>query len=396
MELPSLNVEEEWADHTNNSWASKDCDSLALRDCVETMYESLVSNKEVRVIPASITCYNDLQMLPDFQYEPSQLPELEQYITILLSAQLELARHVCSSTPFAALLKKRLLILKRIYYALCTRYHDRDKIKHTNDTRQVCESQREPLNGSQALLEVAVETGLTFLFALLQQNWRVSLNTSSPSLCNPILENAVSLLDSFPPLSLSNDSQLTPLGIKCLERLSNFLKMVILDEDGADLKGRTLASELLLTLALQRGSLRYLLEWIEVALECSTKSNGEEIRSNKFGNALNRMHHDNERLRSCKNYDYELSMFEGASLLMQKLLEMAVDYDGAHLSANERINSNGNCMTELSEIYVWGSNSSHQLATGNQEKIVTPIKSEAFGSVLQVSFVNFYLYSNLT
>lgn len=118
----SMNIDQEWADHTNSSWASKDCDGLALRDYVQSMYETLLSNKEIRVIPASITCYNDVQMLPDFQYEPTQTSELEQYITNLLSSQLELAKHVCSSTPFAVLLKKRLLILKRIYYALATRY----------------------------------------------------------------------------------------------------------------------------------------------------------------------------------------------------------------------------------------------------------------------------------
>lgn len=38
---------------------------------------------------------------------------------------------------------------------------------------------------------------------------------------------------------------------------------------GADILGRRLASELLLGLASQRGSLRYLLDWIEMALAAS-------------------------------------------------------------------------------------------------------------------------------
>lgn len=36
------------------------------------------------------------------------------------------------------------------------------------------------------------------------------------------------------------------------------------------------------------------------------------------------------------------------------------------------------------EVYVWGSNNSHQLAEGSQEKILSPKLTSSFGSVQQV------------
>ena len=37
-----------------------------------------------------------------------------------------------------------------------------------------------------------------------------------------------------------------------------------------------------------------------------------------------------------------------------------------------------------SDVYVWGSNSSHQLAEGNQEKIMQPKLANAFETIQQV------------
>lgn len=51
----------------------------------------------------------------------------------------------------------------------------------------------------------------------------------------------------------------------------------MLHEASADSKGKLLASEILLGLALQRGSLRHLLEWIDMALEASCKETIERF-----------------------------------------------------------------------------------------------------------------------
>lgn len=79
------------------------------------------------------------------------------------------------------------------------------------------------------------------------------------------------MIQNLPPLSLSYDNHLTALGVRSLEKVSKFLKETVLETSGCDIHGE-LASELLLGIALQRGSLRYLLEWIEMSLESSCQN----------------------------------------------------------------------------------------------------------------------------
>ena len=48
-------------------------------------------------------------------------------------------------------------------------------------------------------------------------------------------------------------------------------------------------------------------------------------------------------------------------------------------------NCSGHMMSgESGEVFVWGSNSSHQLAEGNQEKILQPKQATMFSAVQQV------------
>ncbi|KRT81777.1 Regulator of chromosome condensation repeat containing protein [Oryctes borbonicus] len=378
----TTNIETEWADHANGFWSSKDCDSVALRDSVQSLFDNLISNKEVRLIPESISTYNDVQALPDFQYDSLPGIDLEYYVTKLLSAQLDLARNICSSTPFAAVLKHRLLILKRIYYAVIMKYHDKDNVKPcsilpVNNANIVA---AEPISGSQALVELGVQTGLTFLFSLLRENWENSLLLGRPSMCNPVLQTAVDIVDNFPPLSFSNEIHLGSLGISCLDKVSAFLKEIVLNSSQTDIKGRILASELLLSISLQRGSLRYLLEWIEMALEASAYDSNFTIRSRKFTRAIQHMMGDTS-LNSIKFDDSarEITLYEAATQLMEKLVSMAVEFSGESLDE-----SSSECKSvKNSDLYVWGSNSSQQLAEGGQERIMIPSKSKVFQQVQQ-------------
>lgn len=381
----------EWGDHMNNSWSIKDADNLASRDVVQAMYESLLTNKEIKQIPDSVITYADIQLLPDFLYELPHQSELEQYVVCLLTSQLELAKNVSSSTPFATILKQRLLILKRIYHALVARFHESEKpqvsTSNTNISTTGVSGQLEPLCGSQALLEIGVQSGLSLLFALLRQNWQDSSMLGMQPLCNPVLQTANEIIDLFPPLSLSNDTQITPLGIKCLHKVSAFLKEVVLKNNTVDTAGRILASELLLSLSLQRGSLRYLLEWIEMAFDAMTVDTETEITSAKFNLNLSLKLNQTQPLE-VNDCDEEISLYDGAYRLMERLVEMAIDYGDSYNAATNSthtspVNTTGET-NESSDVFVWGSNSSHQLAEGNQEKIMIPIKSKVFQQVQQV------------
>ena len=120
--------------------------------------------------------------------------------------------------------------------------------------------------GTDALIEMGVKTGLSLIFSLLRQNWINTSTASSVNLCNDVLHTALDVVMSLPPLSLANESKLPLLGISTLNQVTQFLKGAVMPTSGADDLGRRLASQLVLAVAVQRGSLRYLLEWIEMSL----------------------------------------------------------------------------------------------------------------------------------
>ncbi|XP_050515460.1 probable E3 ubiquitin-protein ligase HERC1 isoform X1 [Diabrotica virgifera virgifera] len=385
MEGAYNNIELGWIDHTNSAWALKNSDNIANRDLVQSMYDVLLQSKEIRIIPSNGSSYSDIQVLPSFQFDPLSTNDLNHYITSLLTSQLQLAKEVCSSTQFSVILKQRLLILKRIYYGLLMKYHDKEKTDSTTSepstsTSAMSLAPREVVSGSQALLEVGVKTGLSLLFSLLQQNWQVSGILGIPSLCNSVLETAVGLIDRLPPLCLSNESQLTNLGISSLDQVCSFLKTAVLLENAADKNGKLLCCEILLSLALQRGSLRYLLEWIDMALDASCK---EPILKSKLAKkAISQL----ESHKKCKDKvftdraDDEMGVYTAALFLMEILVSMATDDGGAGtLETDANLGVYEKC-----EVYVWGSNSSHQLAEGHHEKILMPINSKIFSQVQQI------------
>lgn len=367
----NMNSNQDWPDHTNSFWALKNCDDILQRDYVQNLYETLISNKEITVNQTPIYFSDDL-LHPDFQYETVCLKELEYYINSLIKSQLNLAKHVCTTDAFIANLKQQLVVLKRIYFAICNKYHNRDKTKF-NISPSINDNAVEPVVGYQALLELGVETGISFLFLFLQQNWQSNVPNGIP--CSSILETAINIVDNLPPLSLSNDEQLTNLGKKCLEKVMGFLKDVILNVAGVDKKSRVLSAELLLGLAIQRGSLYYLLQWIDVGLQASARrEDGNIIVNNKLRTKY---------LVCLPIYEKQLPLYDFALKMMNVIVEMATEYDEAfgteNLHNSEIINN-----AAYSEVYVWGSNSSQQLAKGSEEKLLTPAVSELFTAVQQV------------
>lgn len=69
-----------------------------------------------------------------------------------------------------------------------------------------------------------------------------------------------------------------------------------------------------------------------------------------------------------------------------QVCKLASDYAQTCVAPDEnKNNSDGGCLVSDScEVYVWGSNSSHQLAEGSQEKILQPKMAAAFSKVQQV------------
>lgn len=290
------NVLLKWQEHFNSSWASEDSVQTARRHGAALLYNKLLNNKEV------VTLAQPVQelvgpRLPDFECESSTSAEKEEYLSSLLHSQRWLAHRMLTQTSYTLGLHQRLVVLQRIYYALHSKYHDKFCVPLPSQTTDSgpesgqVELAAEPCppggvskvkSGTDVLIEMGVRTGLSLLFSLLQQNWRYAASVHPESvLCNDVLATASSVLASLPPLSLANESKIPSVGLDCLAQVADFLKKTSVSggSGGADPTGRRLALELLLGLAMQRGALKFLLEWVEVALAASMSSSTTVLSS---------------------------------------------------------------------------------------------------------------------
>uniref|UniRef100_A0A7M4EPI1 HECT-type E3 ubiquitin transferase n=1 Tax=Crocodylus porosus TaxID=8502 RepID=A0A7M4EPI1_CROPO len=395
-------VKLKWLEHLNSSWITEDSESIATREGVSVLYSKLVSNKEVVPLPQQVLCLKGPQ-LPDFERESLSSDEQDHYLDALLSSQLALAKMVCSDSPFAGALRKRLLVLQRVFYALSNKYHDKGKVKQqqhspesSSGSTDVHSVSERPRSSTDALIEMGVRTGLSLLFALLRQSWMMPASGPGLNLCNDVIHTAIEVVSSLPPLSLANESKIPPMGLDCLSQVTTFLKGVTIPNSGADTLGRRLASELLLGLAAQRGSLRYLLEWIEMALGASAVVNTMEknkmlqsqegmISFDCFMNILMQMRRslgssaDRSQWREpTRTSDGLCSLYEAALCLFEEVCRMASDYSRTCASPDSIQTGDAPIVSETCEVYVWGSNSSHQLVEGTQEKILQPKLAPSF------------------
>uniref|UniRef100_A0A8C6YER0 HECT-type E3 ubiquitin transferase n=1 Tax=Naja naja TaxID=35670 RepID=A0A8C6YER0_NAJNA len=338
-------VKLKWLEHLNSSWITEDSESIATREGVSVLYAKLVSNKEVVPLPQQVFCLKGPQ-LPDFERESLSSDEQDHYLDAL---------------RLAAAAK-----------------HER------------------PRSSTDALIEMGVRTGLSLLFALLRQSWMMPAAGPGISLCNDVIHTAIEVVSSLPPLSLANESKIPPMGLDCLSQVTVFLKGVTIPNSGADTLGRRLASELLLGLAAQRGSLRYLLEWIEMALSASAvvhtleknkllPSSEGMISFDCFMTILMQMRRslgssaDRSQWREPTRTSEGLcSLYEAALCLFEEVCRMASDYSRTCASPDSIQTGETPIVSETCEVYVWGSNSSHQLVEGTQEKILQPKLAPSF------------------
>ncbi|XP_007895403.2 probable E3 ubiquitin-protein ligase HERC1 [Callorhinchus milii] len=392
------NVILKWLEHLNSSWALEDSESAATREGATALYEKLLNNKEV--VGVSQQAQHLIgPRLPDFEHESSAVEEREQYLSALLNSQQNLARIVFGNSPYAVALHKRLVSLQRIFYALSNKYHDRfrsgQQVQRQSsdsrlDLRDTLARNTRVKSGTDVLIELGVKTGLSLLFALIQQNWQQSKLDPSLSLCNDVLCTACTIINSLPPLSLANENKIPQVGLDCLTQVTMFLKKMTMPSSGADSEGRRLASELLLGLAVQRGSLKFLLEWIEVALAASAAAANAHFAPDKEGmighdcflKSLEQLKHSSNM---CVDYlqNQELkktpnglcSLANAAVCVFEEICRLALDCLCSTSSHNSQSRE-----SESSTVYVWGSNSSHQLAEGTLEKILQPKLAHGFAN----------------
>ncbi|CAB3370488.1 Hypothetical predicted protein [Cloeon dipterum] len=411
-DLTTPNIKLKWADHLNSSWASENCDTIATREGIHLLYERLVANKEI-VVSAPANSTNPGPAFPEFDTQENLTSDdLESHILSLLAAQRDLAQSICSESPFASILRQRLTMLRRMFHAIVSKYHEapRTQVIHCSQDNEQASgsvevSQEKTNSGSSALVELGVTTGLSLLFSLLQLNWRSSSAEGAPEMCSEVLRTACTVVRALQPLSLANESQIPPLGLKALRDISSFLRKTSLPSSGADFTGRHLSAELLLGLALQRGSLCYLLEWVQMAIQASVIGQKEAlIPSLSFLDWLSQMQGGSHSSHESFQGDPRgfIPLYQAALCLMGKLVALASEHMHFGLCSSESKSETSKIPLEQNavkscDVYVWGSNSSHQLAETSPEKIFIPQLATTFSNVQQVEagqYCTFVVHNN--
>ncbi|ESP05641.1 hypothetical protein LOTGIDRAFT_181433 [Lottia gigantea] len=403
------------AEHFNSSWVAEDCESILEQETLNQLYERLLINKEL--VPATQQAIHLRgPVLPDFEKDCHSSEEKEHLLNSLLSNQLFLAATACSNTPYCQSLRKRLVVLQRIYHSISSKYHEKAGSATENSTtligneeKETKSSAKDAASGNNALIEIGVKTGLSMLFGLLQQNWQLANEVGRLSFTNNIFQTAIQVISSLPTLSLANETKLSSLGIETLNEVTKFLKLTAMPDSGADLKGQQLAVELMLAIACHRGSLCYLLEWIDLAMEVSAVSQAEEKKGSEKKQGMIRYSFYNEIIQQMLSSSGSVDCTNGflppqpdkagmcslykASLYLLHMLERLADrYVNSCAGPDENKNSNLDLgmssvppvNSTTCDVFVWGSNSSHQLAEGSQEKIHTPKLASSFTDCQQI------------
>lgn len=391
-----------FSDHLNSKWLTEYCETVASTVGLDSLYSQLITNKEICVsVPHTIHLKGP--NISDFEVETTTDEEQKHLIDALIESQISLAQIVVTSSPFAQNLQKRLAVLQRIYYATSKMCHSQSC--EMQESSITCEEKLgsneknddQPLSGDAALIEIGVHTGLGLMFSVLRQNWQLSQQFGIHSICNDVLITALNIVKSLPPLSLANESKLTNLGVQSLNQTSGFLKTVFNAVSGADMTGRQLSSELMLALASQRGSLKCLLEWVELCMTMLPRGQiDNKVSWELFRDVVSKMMKSagfadmkNDHRPEIDEDTGQVYAYKAAICLLDQLYYLAEDYSLSHLhqptlpsfnlgTTSDLSHSQSSCSLDSSDVYIWGSNNTHQLAEGNQEKILTPKLSSVF------------------
>lgn len=145
---------QKWHDHLNSNWMKERFETVSTRGGLQCLYVRLLENKvilhyssEKSSVPYS---YKDLvfqelsettsqsnHFVSEFIHEPSSLglplippgsrKDVEAQIQALLDSQTRLARNFCQESSFMSVLRKRLIVLHRIFHAYIVKFNIRDK-----------------------------------------------------------------------------------------------------------------------------------------------------------------------------------------------------------------------------------------------------------------------------
>ena len=174
-------------------------------------------------------------------------------------------------------------------------------------------------------------------------------------------------------MSLANTN--SDIGQSTLNQVSEFLICSMNPCNiGNDRDGAILSCQVLLLLAVQRGKLSLLLQWIHQSILVARSHSQMRISTETLSIAIHHIRSINGKNADniLEETSREIDLEKSAKLL---LAEFVVNQSPS--AANQKVSN-----ALKSDAFLWGSNSSHQLAeSGSHEKILAPKKTNAFQDV---------------
>ena len=300
-------------DGQNPKWVRCDLGDIFKNDSLQKLMDDIVAHHEV-------TFTEDTSVPPPYDFPDFGASRLQaaalKHVCSELGRYLDRAVAPVTDIPSVMILQRRAIVWERVIQACQQQIYSDTNLRRVfaalkkgeegsveekgkrgreegkKDDASKVEQSSEKLSGNQILVEVGVKAGLSVVFSLLRQAWAqlawqkqfeeqmkasgVVVPFARVNLPNEVLKSVLEVMKGVPPLSLSNMKSLSHLGTSCLQQASEFLSWVIQPESYVDAEGKRLATEILFSLALQHGSLNYLIEWVDEALSCLVSYAGRE------------------------------------------------------------------------------------------------------------------------
>lgn len=272
-------------DGQNPKWVGCDLSELFENESLQKHLDDISGQQEVEFTEdkSAPPAYD----FPDIGANRLQPTALGQLCTEL-SGHMERAVAPVSDFPACMIIERRELVWGRVIEACSQQFYSDVSIRRAvaalrkekeegedKESKQASKSKAstEKPSGNDVLIEVGVRTGMSVVFSLLKQAWaqfawqkqleqQLQLSgTALPfpggqqvSMPNQVLRSVLDVLKGIPPLSLANTKSLSKLSFSCLEQASEFLDWVVRPASFVDTEGKRLASEIILSLALQHGA----------------------------------------------------------------------------------------------------------------------------------------------
>ena len=296
-------------DGQNPKWVRCDLSEIFENESLQKHLDDLSSQQELEFV-------EDKSAPPPYDFPDIGANRLQpaalKHLCTELSGYMERAVAPVSDFPAYMILERREFVWARVIEACLHQFYSEGSLrraiaalkkeKEEGEGKKSKEASKtrdstEKLSGNDVLIEVGVRTGMSIVFSLLKQAWAqftwqkqleqqlqlsgatLPLPGGQLNLPNQVLRSVLDVLKGIPPLSLANVKALSKLSSSCLEQASEFLNWIVQSTSFVDAEGKRLASEILLSLALQHGNLNSLLEWLGNVLCCLTSYKAEAAES---------------------------------------------------------------------------------------------------------------------